>query len=206
MADTARFWLNQPDSARIEANSARIEPHRRESEKKRKKKKNADAVQHAGNRVLRHAASDAGAAPLVPRPCFLDSHRDLELVIKSAQNLSNIHHLALVRGLKPYALVSIRNNNNNICSSPSLEERTSVQEGSNVIWSLWATLHIDLAKVEENGLALVVRLKSNRSSDKDIGLVHVPITELLGGFSGVERQMNKSVVNSDGMSQQEKEH
>ena len=132
------------------------------------------------------------------------SHRDLELVIQSAQNLSNIHHLALVRGLKPQALVSIRNNNNNICSSPSLEERTSVQEGSNVIWSLRATLHIDLAKVEENGLALVVRLKSNRSSDKDIGLVHVPITELLGGFSGVERQMNKSVVNSDGMSQQEK--
>ena len=204
MADTARFWLNQPNSARIEANSARIEPHRRESEKKRKKK-NADAVQHAGNRVPRHAASDAGVAPLVPRSCFLDSHRDLELVIKSAQNLSNIHHLALVRGLKPYALVSIRDNNN-ICSSPSLEERTSVQEGSNVIWSLRATLHINLAKVEENGLALVVRLKSNRSSDKDIGLVHVPITELLGGFSGVERQMNKSVVNLDGMSQQEKEH
>ena len=65
-------------------------------------------------------------------------------------------------------------------------------------------LHIGLAKVEENGLALVVRIKSNRSSDKDIGLVHVPITELLGGFSGVERQMNKSVVNSDEMSQQEK--
>ena len=45
MADTARFWPNQPDSARIEADSARIEPHRRESsrvdanprEKKKKK-------------------------------------------------------------------------------------------------------------------------------------------------------------------------
>ena len=36
MADTARFWPNQPDSARIEADSARIEPSRRESEKKKK--------------------------------------------------------------------------------------------------------------------------------------------------------------------------
>ena len=81
MADTARFWPNQPDSALIEADSARIEPHRRESSRvganprKKKKKKNADVVRHAGNRIGRHvsrrAASDAGAAPLVPRPCFL---------------------------------------------------------------------------------------------------------------------------------------
>ena len=79
MADTARFWPNQPNSARIEADSARIEPHRRESSRvganPRKKKKNADAVRRAGNRVgrrvPRRAASDAGATPLVPRPCFL---------------------------------------------------------------------------------------------------------------------------------------
>ena len=37
MADTARFWPNQPGSARIEADLARIEPSRRESEKKNKK-------------------------------------------------------------------------------------------------------------------------------------------------------------------------
>ena len=68
LAESARFGTNR-------AASARIEPSRRESEKK-KKKKNADAVRRAGNRVgrrvLRRAASDAGAAPLVPRPCFLD--------------------------------------------------------------------------------------------------------------------------------------
>ena len=45
MADTARFWSNQPDSARIEADSARIELHRRESSRvganpRKKKKKN----------------------------------------------------------------------------------------------------------------------------------------------------------------------
>ena len=81
MADTARFWPNQPDSVRIEADSARIEPHRRESSRvganprKKKKKKNPDAVRRAGNRVERRvpcrATSDAGAAPLVPRPCIL---------------------------------------------------------------------------------------------------------------------------------------
>ena len=87
MADTARFWPNQIDSAQIEADSTRIEPHWRESSRiganraesarirEKKKKKNADAVRRAGNRVgrrvPRRAASDAGAAPLVPRPCFL---------------------------------------------------------------------------------------------------------------------------------------
>ena len=51
---------------------ARIEPSQRESQKK---KKNADADRRASNRVKRHVprrvVSDAGAAPLVPRPCFL---------------------------------------------------------------------------------------------------------------------------------------
>ena len=74
---------------------------------------------------------------------------------------------------------------------------------SNPIWSLCATFHIDLTKVEGNGPALIVRLKLNQPSGKDNGVVHVPITELLGGFSGIERQMNKRVVNSDGTSQQE---
>ena len=42
---------------------------------RKKKKKNADADRRTGNcigrRVPRRATSDAGAAPLVPRPCFL---------------------------------------------------------------------------------------------------------------------------------------
>ena len=78
MADKARFWPNQPGSTRIEADSARIKPHRRESSRvsaNPRKKKNADAVRRAGNRVghriPRRATSDAGAAPLVQRPCFL---------------------------------------------------------------------------------------------------------------------------------------
>ena len=83
MADTARIWPNQPDSARIEADLARIEPHWRElsqvgANPRKKKKKNADAVRRAGNRVGRRvphrAASDEGAAPLVPRPFFLDHY------------------------------------------------------------------------------------------------------------------------------------
>ena len=78
MADTARFWPNQLGSARIEANSTRIEPHWSESSRvgaNLRKKKNADADRRAGNRVRRRVphrvASDTGAAPLVPRSCFL---------------------------------------------------------------------------------------------------------------------------------------
>ena len=42
MADTARFWPNQLGSARIEADLARIEPSRRESEKKKKNTEGTD--------------------------------------------------------------------------------------------------------------------------------------------------------------------
>ena len=72
MADTARFWPNQPDLARIEADSARIEPHRRESSRvganprKKKKKKNADAVRRAGNRVGRGCGT-SGAVSVLSR-------------------------------------------------------------------------------------------------------------------------------------------
>ena len=71
MADTARFWPNQPGSARIEADSARIEPHRRKLSRvgvnPRKKKKIMQTWFERGQR--RRAASDAGAAP--KRLCFL---------------------------------------------------------------------------------------------------------------------------------------
>ena len=72
MADTARFWPNQPDSARIEADSARIEPSRHESEKKKKRRRGPTCGQP---RRTPRPASDAGAAPLVPRPCFLGIQR-----------------------------------------------------------------------------------------------------------------------------------
>ena len=66
------------ESARFGANRSWFGTNRAESERIReKKKKNADAVRRAGNRIGRHdprrAESDAGAAPLVPRPCFLAS-------------------------------------------------------------------------------------------------------------------------------------
>ena len=71
LAESARFGANRSRFGTNWAASARIEPSRRESEKK---KKNADAVRRAGNRVPHRAASDAGAAPLVPRLCFLDHY------------------------------------------------------------------------------------------------------------------------------------
>ena len=73
MADTARFWPNQLGSARIEADLARIEPSRRESEKKKKKHRgDRRAGNRVGRRIPRRAVLDAGAAPLLPRPCFLN--------------------------------------------------------------------------------------------------------------------------------------
>ena len=73
-ADTARFWLNQPGLARIEADSARIELHRRESSrvganprKKKKKKKRIRGPTRGQPRRTSRPASDA--ASRVGRGC-----------------------------------------------------------------------------------------------------------------------------------------
>ena len=68
LAESARFGANRSRFGTNRAASARIEPCRRESEKKKKKKKPRRGPTRGQQR---RAASDAGAAPLVPRPCFL---------------------------------------------------------------------------------------------------------------------------------------
>ena len=80
------IWPIRPDFGRISPIRRESKPIRHESSRiganraesaliREKKKKNPDAVRRAGNRVgrrvPRRAASDAGAAPLVLRPCFL---------------------------------------------------------------------------------------------------------------------------------------
>ena len=74
MADTARFWPNQSGLARIEADSAQIELCRREFEEKKNTQTRTDAWA---------TALDAGAAPLVPRPCFLDNKKEIHFPIYS---------------------------------------------------------------------------------------------------------------------------
>ena len=69
MANTARFWPNQPGSARIEANSVRIEPHWHESSRvganpRKKKKKKVDADWRVGNRVGRGCGTSSAATVL----------------------------------------------------------------------------------------------------------------------------------------------
>ena len=86
------IWSIRPDFGRISSVWRESKPIRHESSciganraksariREKKKKKNADAVRRAGNHVGRRVphrtprpASDAGAAPLVPCLCFLDS-------------------------------------------------------------------------------------------------------------------------------------
>ena len=67
MADTARLWPNQPSSAQIDPHRCElswVDANPRKKKKKPQTRSNAQAT-----------ASDAGAAPLVPRPCFLGGNR-----------------------------------------------------------------------------------------------------------------------------------
>ena len=84
------IWPIRPDLGRISPVQRELKPIRHESSRigvnraelarirEKKKKKNADNIRRAGNRVGRRvphrAASDEGAAPLVPRPFFLDHY------------------------------------------------------------------------------------------------------------------------------------
>ena len=132
-------------------------------------------------------------------------YRALELVIQSAQGLRNVHNAPQLRKMNPFALVSIRDNNNNLHSS---EDQTPIDsEGNtNPKWNFHVTFNIDITRVKENHLALVVKLKSRRiTGNRDVGEVRVLITELEGfgdANAVAERHVSKNVVNLDGTSQQ----
>ncbi|KAK7842013.1 protein src2 [Quercus suber] len=110
--------------------------------------------------------------------------------------------------MKPYALVSIRDNQNNLHSS---EEKTPEDTGggSNPTWNSPVTFKLDITKAKESSLELVVKLMSLRKDhlcrDKEIGKVRVLITKLLEGFGGeakadavvAEKQMTASVMTTD---------
>ncbi|KAL0005991.1 hypothetical protein SO802_013552 [Lithocarpus litseifolius] len=131
--------------------------------------------------------------------------RVLQLVIQSAHGLRNVNH---VTTMKPYALVSIRDNHNNLYSS---EEKTpeDTEGGSNPTWNSPVTFNLDITKAKESNLELVVKLISLRTDhwfrDKEIGEVRVFITKLLESFGGkakadavvAEKQMTVSVMTTD---------
>ena len=94
-------------------------------------------------------------------------YRALQLVIQSAQGLRNVHNAPRIRKMNPFALVSIRDNNNNLHSS---EEQTPIDsEGNtNPKWNFHVTFNVDITNDEENHLALVVKIKSRRkTSNRD---------------------------------------
>ena len=104
-ADTTRYGRYGPilaESARFGTNraaSARIEPSRRESEKK-KKKKNADAVRRTGNRVGRGCGTSGAASVLSSLSSSLSklfisqSHHTFKLslfLLELVNQLNNTH-------------------------------------------------------------------------------------------------------------------
>ena len=129
--------------------------------------------------------------------------RVLQLVIESAHGLRNVNR---VTTMKPYALVSIRDNQNNLHSS---EEKTVEDPGgdSNPTWNSPVTFNLDITKAKESNLELVVKLMSLLTDhwfrDREIGEVRVFIKKLLEGFGGeadavvAEKQMSESVMTTD---------
>ena len=76
LADSTRFSVNQSRFGTNRAASARIEPSRRESEKK--KTKNTDTVRRAGNRVGRGCGTSGAASMLSRPPLHWECHWQLQ--------------------------------------------------------------------------------------------------------------------------------
>jgi|UniRef100_A0A2N9J856 Ca2+-dependent lipid-binding protein len=141
------------------------------------------------------------------------AYRPLEVVIQSAQGLKNVNHFTK---MKPYAVVFICEDNNDPNILPDTKTTVDSDNGSNPIWNFTFEFKINIAKAQRNRLALVVKLKSHHKthSDKDIGDVRVPITELLAEFGDADataeeeddekKVMSRSVVTtSDGTASEE---
>ena len=105
---------------------------------------------------------------------------------------------------RPYAVVSVRDREKNLIF-PKEKSKVGKDGGSGLEFKFMAIFYINVASARKNGLDLVVKLKSKRwvHSNDDIGVVCVPITELLEGFGDGtedhEKQVtSKSIVTSEG--------
>lgn len=125
------------------------------------------------------------------------AHRCLYVEIRSVNGLSSTPK-------RPYAVVSVRDREKNLIF-PKEKSKVGKDGGSGLEFKFMAIFYINVASARKNGLDLVVKLKSKRwvHSNDDIGVVRVPITELLEGFGDGtedhEKQVtSKSIVTSEG--------
>ncbi|XP_059625710.1 protein SRC2 homolog isoform X6 [Cornus florida] len=107
-------------------------------------------------------------------------HRSLEITLISAKGLKDVSHFS---EMDVYVVVKID-------CDPRHEQRTPVDKGGGTSpsWNHTMKFSIDEAVVQTNRQNLVFQLRCDRSllGDKDIGVVHVPIKELLDSAGNCE--------------------
>ncbi|KAG9143452.1 hypothetical protein Leryth_016448 [Lithospermum erythrorhizon] len=100
--------------------------------------------------------------------------RTLEITIISAKDLNKVN---LITKMDVYAVVFISGDSN---SKQKFKTPVDKDGGNNPTWNFTVKFTIDEAAAQQNGLSLVLKLKSERVlGDKEIGEVRVPIKELL---------------------------
>ena len=105
--------------------------------------------------------------------------RPLDITLNSAKDLNLFPKMDL------YVVVSIHddyfNNNNN-----ANQQRTHIDKdcGPNPKWNFPMKFTVNVSVVEQNRLALVVKIKAKKklASDKEVSEAHVPIKELLESY------------------------
>ncbi len=118
------------------------------------------------------------------------AYRTLKLQIKSAQGLKYVNHIT---DMRTYAVVFISDDNNIRISYEAKTEYGAgpgPDGGSNPRWNFDVMFNINIEKVQQHGLALVVKLMSHHSLHPDtlIGEVRVPISPSLYCWNGLVTQ------------------
>ncbi|XP_058201423.1 protein SRC2-like [Rhododendron vialii] len=103
------------------------------------------------------------------------AYRRLEINVISAKDLKNVN---LISKTHAYAIVSISGD-----PRANQQQRTAVDRSGNAspTWNFPLTFAVEESAAQSNRLGVTFRIRCERTlGDKDIGEVHVPLSELIG--------------------------
>ncbi|KAF7149576.1 hypothetical protein RHSIM_Rhsim02G0010900 [Rhododendron simsii] len=110
-------------------------------------------------------------------------YRSLEINVISAKDLKKVN---LIGKTHAYAVVSISAD-----PRASQQQRTAVDRSGNAspTWNFTVKFAVNESAARSNGLAVTFRIRCERRlGDKDIGEVHVPLSELIGSVEDGKSQ------------------
>ncbi|XP_030959381.1 protein SRC2 homolog [Quercus lobata] len=120
----------------------------------------------------------------------------LDITLNSAKDLKDLN---LFSKMDLYAIVSIHGDyfNNNTNNANQQRMHINKDYGPNPKWNFPMKFTIDVSAVEQNRLALVVKIKAKKklTGDKEVGEAHMPIKELHESYGEESKDERRTSYN-----------